>query len=83
LTPELQTKWKKLRLSKDSKNIGLTFPRYLLRYPYGEKDNPIDSFNFEELGSEPEQEDFLWGNSAFLCACIFTAPWLEAKSCPS
>jgi len=70
LTPELQTKWKKLRLSKDSKNIGLAFPRYLLRYPYGEKDNPIDSFNFEELGSKPEQEDFLWGNSAFLCACI-------------
>lgn len=56
-------KWKEFRNSDDSRNIGLTLPRFLLRTPYGEGKS-IKSFDYKESASE-DDSDYLWGNASF------------------
>jgi type VI secretion system protein ImpC len=58
------TKWRSFRESEDSRNLGLTVSRYLLRTPYGEETKKVKSFNYEEDVSG-SNDDFVWGNSAF------------------
>lgn len=48
--------------------VMLTYPRYLLRLPYGDKRDPIESFAFEECHAIPQPAELLWGNPAFLLA---------------
>ena len=64
--------WQRLRQSEDASWIGLAFPRFLLRLPYGKKTSPIDSFDFEEMpnGAAAAHEAYLWGNPAIACACL-------------
>lgn len=52
----------------DSCGLMLTYPRYLVRLPYGQRRDPIESFDFEECPAIPGTQDLLWGNSAFLVA---------------
>ncbi len=61
------TKWRSLRESEDSRYLGLTSPRFLLRQPYAPGDNPVKSFNYRENVSH-SHDDYLWGNTAFLLA---------------
>ncbi len=42
------TKWRALRENEDSRYLGLTAPRFLLRTPYDPIDNPVKTFNYEE-----------------------------------
>ncbi len=56
------TKWRALRDSEDSRYLGLTAPRFLLRQPYSPTDNPVKNFNYYEDVSQ-NHEDYLWGNS--------------------
>ncbi|KPA17462.1 EvpB/family type VI secretion protein [Candidatus Magnetomorum sp. HK-1] len=61
-------KWQSFRKTEDSKYVGLTMNRFMLRLPYDTENAPAKSFNFEEF--DPEQEnidanDYLWGNPAF------------------
>lgn len=58
------TKWRSFRESEDSRNLGLTVSRYLLRTPYGEETKKVKSFRYEEDVSG-SNDDFVWGNSAF------------------
>ena len=67
---EQQQAWQRLRQSEDASWIGLAFPRFLLRLPYGKKTSPIDSFDFEEMPGEPAHDGYLWGNPAIACACL-------------
>jgi type VI secretion system protein ImpC len=55
--------WRSLRESPDSRYLGLTMPKFLLRLPYGPDTVPVKSFNFKEEASE--LDDFCWGNTAF------------------
>ncbi|EOM3404114.1 type VI secretion system contractile sheath large subunit [Escherichia coli] len=57
------TKWRALRDSEDSRYLGLTAPRFLLRQPYSPTDNPVKNFNYYEDVSQ-NHEDYLWGNRA-------------------
>ncbi|NQU76197.1 MAG: type VI secretion system contractile sheath large subunit, partial [Planctomycetes bacterium] len=63
--------WGAFRLSSEAAYIGLTFPRFLLRLPYGTGGESIDRFAFEELVPEGDHQRYLWGNGAFLCAHLF------------
>ncbi|EDY20335.1 conserved hypothetical protein [Chthoniobacter flavus Ellin428] len=49
---------------------GLTLPRFMLRFPYGKKTEPIDSFAFEEFAPHVGLRAMLWGNSAILVALL-------------
>lgn len=46
----------------------LAYPRYLVRLPYGEKRDPIETFPFKESAGVPQAQELLWGNPAFLLA---------------
>uniref|UniRef100_UPI004056FF92 type VI secretion system contractile sheath large subunit n=1 Tax=Candidatus Electrothrix sp. TaxID=2170559 RepID=UPI004056FF92 len=58
------TKWRSLRQSEDSRNVGLALPRFLLRLPYGPDNIPAKTFHYTEDVSEGDAS-FLWGNAAF------------------
>lgn len=62
--------WNTLRSSPESKYLGLAVPRFLTRLPYGEKSDPTENFSFEEMGSQPKHEHFLWTNPSFFCALL-------------
>ena len=60
-------RWKNFRKTEDSRYIGLTFPRYLQRLPYGEN-NPVRNFNYQEDVSGESHDKYLWGNASFTFA---------------
>jgi type VI secretion system protein ImpC len=58
-------KWRSFRESEDSRYVGLVFPRFLLRLPYGPDTVKVKSFNYVENVKGPDHEKYLWGNSSF------------------
>ncbi len=59
-----------LRRGADARWIGLAMPRFLLRLPYGAQTDSAEEFDFEEMGSPPEHERYLWGHPAIACAYL-------------
>jgi predicted component of type VI protein secretion system len=51
-------------------SLMLAYPRYLLRLPYGNKRDPIDTVAFEECSAPPKMQELLWGNAAFVVARV-------------
>lgn len=80
-TPK-HTKWQSFRESEDARSVGLTVPRFLLRSPYSEDDNPIKGFNYNEDVSA-SHEDYLWGNTAFAFATRLTDSFAKYRWCPN
>jgi type VI secretion system protein ImpC len=60
-------KWQSFRESEDSRSVGLTAPRFLLRLPYGAKTSPVKSFDYNEK-VQGKHNAYLWGNTAFALA---------------
>lgn len=61
-------RWTGFRETDDSRYVGLTLPRFLLRLPYGEN-NPVRSFSYKENVAEgTEAENYLWGRAGFAFA---------------
>lgn len=58
-----------IRRSLEARFLGLTFPRLLLRAPYG-RENPCDTIEFEEVDDQPQHTDFLWGSGAAAVALL-------------
>ncbi|AEF99158.1 type VI secretion system contractile sheath domain-containing protein [Methylomonas methanica] len=56
------------RLNFGSERMLLAYPRYLLRLPYGQKRDPIDTFEFEECSAIPRPDELLWGCASMLLA---------------
>ena len=70
--------WSALRGLPEANAVGLVLPRFLLRLPYGKKTDPIESFSFEEMPEEPEHDNYLWGNPAFVCALLLAQSFSES-----
>jgi type VI secretion system protein ImpC len=68
--PPLGPGWMQLRQMTEARWLGMAFPRFLLRLPYGERSSAIESFPFEEMEEPPRHEDYLWGNAALACVCL-------------
>ena len=58
-------KWKSFRDSEDSRYVSLCLPHILMRQPYGLKNIPVESFDFEEDCDGTDSSKFLWGNAAY------------------
>lgn len=58
-------KWNAFRDTEDARYLGLTFPRFLLRVPYGPDTVPVKSFNYRESVTGDEHDKYLWGNASF------------------
>lgn len=75
------TKWNSFRETPDSRYLGLTFPRTLLRLPYGEDTIPVENFNYEEDVKGGDHEEYLWGNSTFAYASNMVEAFIEDGWC--
>ena len=58
-------KWRAFRDTEDSRFVGLTLPRVLMRVPYGDDNSRMDGFRFEEDVAGPDLDKYLWGNAAY------------------
>ena len=77
LDTESERRWRALRASPAASWLGLMLPRVLLRLPYGQRTDPIESFPFEEMPSLHSHETFLWGNPAFAGALLIGLAFQE------
>jgi type VI secretion system protein ImpC len=67
---EVGALWNDFRAHPAARWVSLAAPRFLLRHPYGAKNDPITRFEFEELAPRPARDAFFWGNPAFACALL-------------
>ncbi|MBV6431475.1 MAG: hypothetical protein IANPNBLG_01607 [Bryobacteraceae bacterium] len=65
-------KWKSFRASEDSRYVGLTVPRILMRLPYGRANKQIEAFNYEEGVDGTDHSKYLWGNAAWALGARLT-----------
>ena len=68
--PQVFEAWQALRQIPEAACLGLVLPRFLLRLPYGADTEPVDAFDFEEMPSGPDHQDYLWGNACMVCALL-------------
>ncbi len=68
--PLTKESWQALRDLPESVYLGLTTPRFMLRWPYGKKTEPIESFKLEEFTQKSGLSGMLWGNSAFIAGLL-------------
>ncbi len=76
-------KWKSFRASEDSRYVGLTMPRVLMRLPYGKDTKPVDDFNFEEGVDGTDHSKYLWGNAAYALGARLTTAFAQYGWCAS
>jgi type VI secretion system protein ImpC len=65
-------KWKGFRSSEDSRYVGLTVPRVLMRLPYGRMHKQIEAFAYEEGVDGTDHSKYLWGNAAYCLGARLT-----------
>jgi type VI secretion system protein ImpC len=61
-------KWRTFRESEDSRYVGLTLPRVLMREPYDAETVGVESFTFCEDVNGADSSKYLWGNAAYALA---------------
>lgn len=71
--PESMEQLKAFQQSEAAANVSLVLPRILMRMPYGEQYDPVESFDFEELGTEWSNDELLWGNPGYALAIQLAA----------
>jgi type VI secretion system protein ImpC len=79
-TPDY-AKWKSFRESEDSRYVGLTLPRVLIRLPYGPDTVPIETFNFKEDVDGTDHSKYLWSNAAYAMATRLTDSFAKYGWC--
>lgn len=57
--------WRSLREASDSRFVGLTLPRVLMREPYENDPFRDDGFVFEEEVAGPDARRYLWGTGVY------------------
>jgi type VI secretion system protein ImpC len=68
--PLITQSWDRLRRQPHARFLGLTVPKFLLRWPYGPKTEPIDSFAFEEFTPQAGLKGMLWANGSILAGLL-------------
>jgi len=79
-TPDY-AKWKSFRESEDSRYVGLTLPRVLIRLPYGPDTVPVETFNFKEDVDGTDHSKYLWSNAAYAMATRLTESFAKYGWC--
>lgn len=70
MPPEAEAAWLALRALPEAGWVGMALPRVLMRAPYGSSGGSVEAFDFEEIPDAGRHGDYLWGNPAFLGACL-------------
>jgi type VI secretion system protein ImpC len=77
LHPLIREAWDALAGMPEAAYVGLIVPRFMLRNPYGERTDPIDSFDFEEFTPQAGLSGMLWGNSAVIAGLLLGATFSQ------
>ncbi len=80
LHPLVRQAWDGLAQVPEAAYLGLVVPRFMLRNPYGENTDPIDSFDFEEFTPQSGLSGMLWGNSAVVAGLLLGATYSQQGS---
>jgi type VI secretion system protein ImpC len=75
--PQITESWTALREMPQAAYLGLTVPRFMLRWPYGAATEPIESFKFEEFTSEAGLRSMLWANGSILAGLLLGTTFNE------
>ncbi|MFV2058044.1 MAG: type VI secretion system contractile sheath large subunit [Thiohalomonadales bacterium] len=76
------TKWRAFRETEDSRYVGLTLPRFLLRLPYNKDNSPCKYFDYDE-DVTMSHNNYLWGNTSFAFATTLTDSFAKYRWCPN
>jgi len=68
--PLITQSWAALRQTPQANYLGLTVPRFMLRWPYGAESEPIESFEFEEFTPQDGLRGMLWANGSILAGLL-------------
>lgn len=74
LHPMTARAWQALRALPAAAHLALAAPRFMLRYPYGKRSDPIARFAFEEFNEREGLRALLWGHPAWLLAAALLGP---------
>jgi type VI secretion system protein ImpC len=77
LHPLIRQSWDALAQMPEAGYLGLVVPRFMLRTPYGERTDPIESFDFEEFTPQAGLSGMLWGNSAVIAGLLLGATFSQ------
>jgi type VI secretion system protein ImpC len=75
-------KWNSFRESEDARYMALTLPRFLLRLPYDEENNPVKAFTYNETVTD-DHKNYLWGNASFAFATRLADSFAKYRWCPN
>jgi type VI secretion system ImpC/EvpB family protein len=71
-------KWRAFRHSEDSRFVGLTLPRVLMRLPYRDDGTRDDRFRFREEVEHPDREHYLWGTAVYAFGAVVVRAFAES-----
>jgi type VI secretion system protein ImpC len=74
-------RWNSFRKTEDSRYVGLTLPRFMLRLPYGPDSQPVKEFNYTESVTGDDHDKYLWGNAAFSFATNMVRSFIDNGWC--
>lgn len=77
LHPLIREAWDGLARLPESSYLGLALPRFMLRNPYGDNTDPIESFDFEEFNPQTGLSGMLWGNPAIIAGFLLGSAFLK------
>jgi len=69
--------WTALRGTPVADHLALTFPRVLMRMPYGGSGDAIDTFDYDEMAAGRRHGHYLWGCGAYLCGYVYGRAFLD------
>jgi hypothetical protein len=75
--PLVEESWTTLRSMPHAQYLGLTSPRFMLRWPYGPKSDPILSFAFDEFTPQEGLKGMLWANGSILAGLLLGQTFQE------
>ncbi|GAB2191733.1 type VI secretion system contractile sheath large subunit [Sessilibacter sp. MAH2] len=70
-------RWQSLRDMDDSRFIGITLPRVLMRTPHLAREFPKSSLVYNETVAGPDAKKYLWGNAAFALGVILIREFID------
>ncbi len=72
------TRWRSFQDSDDSRFIGMTLPRMLVRLPYRDVGSRTDGFRFREEVQDPRRSGYLWGNAVYAFAALLMRAFVQS-----